>query len=103
MAFFEVCLWAILFAVELKQEGFNMVLGENRTAPAEASDFWDGFIKEDVAAEYLCQSTRTLQKWRVTGFGPQFYKPGRSVRYRRRDLYNWAETRCRASTSQVAA
>ena len=54
-----------------------------------ASNFWDGFITETEAADYLCQSIRTLQKWRVTGFDPHFYKPGRSVRYRRRDLREW--------------
>jgi hypothetical protein len=65
-----------------------------------ASTFWDGFITEIEAADYLCQSIRTLQKWRVTGFGPHFYKPGRSVRYRRRDLREWAEGRRRQHTSQ---
>ena len=65
-----------------------------------ASNFWDGFITETEAADYLCQSIRTLQKWRVTGFGPHFYKPGRSVRYRRRDLREWAEGRRRQHTSQ---
>ena len=64
------------------------------------SNFWDGFITETEAADYLCQSIRTLQKWRVTGFGPHFYKPGRSVRYRRRDLREWAETRRRRHTSE---
>ena len=63
-------------------------------------DYLDGFINETDAADYLCQSIRTPQKWRVTGFGPQFYKPGRSVRYRRRDLREWAETRMRIHTSQ---
>ena len=65
-----------------------------------ASNFWDGFITETEAADYLCQSIRTLQKWRVTGFGPHFYKPGRSVRYRRRDLCAWAESRRRRHTSE---
>ena len=64
------------------------------------SHFWDGFITETEAADYLCQSIRTLQKWRVTGFGPHFYKPGRSVRYRRRDLREWAESRRRRHTSE---
>ena len=64
------------------------------------SNFWDGFITETEAADYLCQSIRTLQKWRVTGFGPHFYKPGRSVRYRRRDLREWAESRRRQHTSE---
>lgn len=68
-----------------------------------ASDFWDGFIDETAAADFLCQSVRTLQKWRVTGFGPAFYKPGRSVRYRRRDLRTWAESRKRRNTSEADA
>ena len=69
--------------------------------PEPVSDYWDGFITETEAADYLCQSIRTLQKWRVSGFGPQYYKPGRSVRYRRCDLRDWAESRMRKSTSQI--
>ena len=73
-----------------------------QTPPANAAalDYLDGFIDETRAADFLCQSVRTLQKWRVTGFGPKFYKPGRSVRYRRRDLREWAESRMRRNTSQ---
>ncbi|MDE0591586.1 helix-turn-helix domain-containing protein [Halocynthiibacter sp. C4] len=77
----------------------TQVLAETQSKPT--STFWDGFITETDAADYLCQSIRTLQKWRVTGFGPQFYKPGRSVRYRRRDLRDWAESRMRRNTSQI--
>ena len=66
------------------------------------ADYLDGFIDEIEAADFLCQSVRTLQKWRVSGFGPQFYKPGRSVRYRRRDLLEWAATRRRANTTCAA-
>ncbi len=72
----------------------------NQEQSRPVSTFWDGFIKETEAADYLCQSIRTLQKWRVTGFGPHFYKPGRSVRYLRRDLREWAESRKRQHTSQ---
>lgn len=43
---------------------------------------------------------RTIQKWRVTGAGPHFYKFGSSVRYRRRDLTEWVEDRRKANTSQ---
>ncbi|MCE5974931.1 helix-turn-helix domain-containing protein [Sinirhodobacter sp. WL0062] len=74
-----------------------------QTRPTPTSQYWDGFITETDAADYLCQSVRTLQKWRVTGFGPQFYKPGRSVRYRRRDLREWAEARRHANTSQYTS
>lgn len=64
-----------------------------------ASDYLDGLIDEAKAADFLCQSVRTIQKWRVTGFGPKFCKSGRSIRYRRRDLMNWANGRHRSSTS----
>lgn len=66
---------------------------------APAQDYLDGFIDERTAADFLCQSVRTIQKWRVTGYGPKFYKSGRSVRYRRRDLLTWGETRRHGSTS----
>ena len=76
----------------------NMV--QDQKTNQAALDYLDGFIDETRAADFLCQSVRTLQKWRVTGFGPSFYKPGRSVRYRRRDLRDWAGSRRRKSTSQ---
>lgn len=52
----------------------------------------DGSIEMAMAADFLCQCVHTLQTWRVNGFGPKIYKPGRSVRYRRRDLNEWAKT-----------
>ncbi|MCR9140310.1 MAG: helix-turn-helix domain-containing protein [Alphaproteobacteria bacterium] len=62
-------------------------------APAE-------FLDERQVADLLCQSVRTIQKWRVTGDGPCFYKFGRSVRYRRDEVIAWAEARRKAHTSQ---
>lgn len=67
-----------------------------------ATDFLDGFIDETKAADFLCQSRRTIQKWRVNGAGPKFYKSGRSIRYRRRDLLAWGDERRRRSTSQTS-
>lgn len=64
-----------------------------------ATDYLDGLIDETAAADFLCQSVRTIQKWRVTGFGPEFVKSGRSIRYRRRDLMDWTNARRRASTT----
>lgn len=64
-----------------------------------ATDYLDGLIDEAKAADFLCQSIRTIQKWRVTGFGPNFCKSGRSIRYRRRDLMEWTNARRRNSTS----
>ena len=60
----------------------------------------DQMLPEQKTAEILCQSVRTLQKWRVTGFGPEFFKIGRSVRYRRREVLDWIESRRRAHTSE---
>lgn len=74
-----------------------------QTNDQPASDYLDGFIDEAHAADFLCQSNRTIQKWRVSGFGPKFYKSGRSVRYRRRDLLEWADARRRRNTSGFAA
>lgn len=76
----------------------NITLEETKTQTA--NDYMDGFIDEVRAADFLCHSVRTIQKWRVSGFGPKLYKSGRSIRYRRRDLMTWGEAcRC-SSTSQ---
>ncbi|MDW3117823.1 MAG: helix-turn-helix domain-containing protein [Roseovarius pacificus] len=56
-------------------------------------------MTEADVADLLCQSIRTLQKWRVTGYGPCFHKIGRSVRYRRGDVLDWTAERRRAHTS----
>lgn len=72
---------------------------ETSTTNQPATDYLDGFIDETSAADFLCQSVRTIQKWRVTGFGPSFFKSGRSIRYRRRELMEWAETRRRNNTT----
>lgn len=79
-----------------------MMIVNSSMAPGAAPDpgYWEGFIPETEAADFLCQSVRTIQKWRVTGAGPQFYKFGRSVRYRRRELFEWVEERRRAHTSE---
>ena len=39
-----------------------------------------------AAAEYLCLSPRTLEKWRSTGVGPAYCRIGGGVRYRVADL-----------------
>lgn len=67
-------------------------------------DYWDQLIDERKAAMFLGYSVRALQNWRVRGGGPQFVKvSSRSVRYRRCDLRDWADSRLRSSTSQKDA
>lgn len=48
---------------------------------------------EVQVADLVCQSVRTLQKWRVTGQGPAFYKLGQSVRYRYAEVQGWIASR----------
>ena len=65
-------------------------------------DYLDRLLDEDQAAEFLGFTNRALQNWRFRGGGPLYVKASaRSVRYRRRDLMNWAEQRVRANTSQA--
>lgn len=59
-----------------------------------------GLLDENAVAELICHSVRTIQKWRVTGQGPEFFKLNRSVRYRRCDVLDWIEARRKAHTSQ---
>lgn len=58
------------------------------------------FLTEQQVADTLCQSVRTLQKWRVTGSGPCFYKFGQSVRYSLVDIHEWVANRRLSHTSQ---
>ncbi|WP_259919169.1 AlpA family transcriptional regulator [Jannaschia sp. M317] len=50
-------------------------------------------LTEVQVADLVCQSVRTLQKWRVTGQGPAFYKLGQSVRYRYAEVQGWVASR----------
>ena len=69
-----------------------------------APEYWDQLINEQAAAGFLGYSVRALQNWRIRGGGPEFIKVSRrSIRYRRRDLRKWADSRLRANTSQADA
>jgi predicted DNA-binding transcriptional regulator AlpA len=52
------------------------------------------------AATLLALSVRTLERLRVSGFGPRFMKAGKAVRYREADLEAWVAAQSRASTSE---
>jgi excisionase family DNA binding protein len=52
------------------------------------------------AADYVRLKKPTLERFRLTGEGPRFYKLGGAVRYRRHDLDAWLETRAIRSTSE---
>ena len=57
------------------------------------------YLSTRQAAEYLGLSTRTLDRYRVSGDGPVFHRFGGRVRYLRDDLDAWAASRRRRSTS----
>jgi hypothetical protein len=66
---------------------------------AHDPDHLDWLIDERTAADFVGYTARALQNWRVRGGGPVLCVSARSIRYRRRDLIDWAEQRLRASTS----
>lgn len=54
------------------------------------------------AAEYVRLGKPTLERFRVTGEGPQYCKLGGAIRYRKSDLDAWLESRLTRSTSMGA-
>lgn len=59
------------------------------------------FLSVPEAAALLRISESTLNKWRLSGFGPRYRRFGRAVRYAEADILAWAETRARMSTSEA--
>jgi predicted DNA-binding transcriptional regulator AlpA len=60
-------------------------------------------LNEREAALLLGLSPRTLERYRVTGFGPSFVKAGRRCLYRPQDVDAWIASRVRTSTSDLGA
>jgi predicted DNA-binding transcriptional regulator AlpA len=66
-----------------------------------SQDDMNRLINEKVAADFLGYSIRALQNWRYRGGGPNFVKVSqRSVRYRRKDLIEWADRNTVSSTAE---
>lgn len=62
----------------------------------------DALLREEQAAALLGFTPRALQDWRMRGSGPRFVRiSARAVRYRRADLFAWAESLVRSSTAEV--
>lgn len=82
----------------------NAVVTMEGRAPQEAqpsTQYWESLITEHDAAEFLNVSVRSVQAWRVRGDGPRYVKiSARCIRYRRRDLQEWFESKIRTSTSE---
>ena len=56
-------------------------------------------LNTDQAAQRLGLSPRTLERYRVTGEGPEYLKIGRAVRYIASALERWLKGCTRRSTS----
>lgn len=50
-------------------------------------------MKNDEAAGYIDAKPGTLPVWRHMGIGPSYLKIGRNVRYRKKDLDTYLESR----------
>jgi len=62
--------------------------------------YLDELISQEAAAEFLSTSPRFLEKRRSTGDGPPFIRIShRCIRYRRKDLIEWADSLTKTSTS----
>jgi predicted DNA-binding transcriptional regulator AlpA len=61
----------------------------------------DDILDTHDAAAYLRLSVSSLNKMRCTGSGPAFIRMGRSVRYRRRALDSFIDSRCATSTTDA--
>ena len=47
------------------------------------------YFSRDEAARVLELTTRTLDRWRLIGYGPPYTLVGRQVRYRREAIETW--------------
>jgi hypothetical protein len=61
----------------------------------------DGIYNEQELADYRRCSVSKVQKDRLKGTGPRFFKSGHLVRYRGRDILDDINARIRSSTSDL--
>ena len=65
-------------------------------------DILDYLVNEKLAAARLDVSTKTLQSWRVSGYGPKaVWLSSRAVRYSIRDLIEFQKSRTFSSTTEA--
>lgn len=50
------------------------------------------WLKPEEAAAYLKLARKTLYNWRYRGIGPKTYKINGALRYRLKDLEEWAQS-----------
>jgi len=57
-------------------------------------------LNERQAAKYLGVSAGTLRLWRSEGRAPRFFRAGKLIRFRVRDLNEWIEQRLSIPTTK---
>jgi hypothetical protein len=60
-------------------------------------------LSERQAAEHLGISIRTMQSWRIRGYGPSYIKCGKAVRYEPKELEAFKQQQTRQSTAEQPA
>jgi predicted DNA-binding transcriptional regulator AlpA len=73
-----------------------------RTVPPPSGDPDQVLTPEETASVLRC-ALSSLARWRWNGEGPRFIKVGGNVRYRRRDLREWMDSRAHTSTTKKPA
>ncbi|CAA7627355.1 conserved hypothetical protein [Candidatus Terasakiella magnetica] len=58
------------------------------------------YLSTKEMAKIIKLSTRTIERLRLNGKGPKFYKIGKAIRYRRDEVEAWAEQVAATSLSQ---
>lgn len=58
-------------------------------------------VDEGTVARRIGCEVKALQAWRCRGFGPEFVKIGRLVRYDPRKVEAWVKSRTVRSTSEL--
>ena len=85
--------------------GVRLPVTTASTQPGETSmkNKEGNYLSTRQAAAYLGLSPRTLDRYRVSGEGPDFYRFGGRILYRQADLEQWAAERRVSSTSEESA
>lgn len=64
---------------------------------------WDNekIINQDTLSEWICETTKTLEKWRLTGDGPKFIDKPKRTHYYVGDVRDWLNKRKVSSTAEA--
>jgi Helix-turn-helix domain len=83
-------------------DGHSMKITSSGASPAEhaAAQNADDFLTTEEASAVVRYAPTTLNRLRVQGGGPVFYRLGRKILYSRSDLIAFVRAKQHASTSE---